>query len=155
MKTDTLTNIAVTWNEKLSEYDALKDSSCTELVQMFAYRIPAEFDSKDVVFFSKKDTLNSEEGKLLSVFQNNTALIYGDYIPLRKGKKIFAYLRSYFGKEVIVVFNEKNEPLTLKLDLPKKFRDTDFKSFFGNRFSYDNSKMIVDVPANRAEVIYN
>ncbi len=83
------------------------------------------------------------------------ALLYGDFIPLRVEDAVYAYLRSYFGEDVVVVFNKKPEAVTLKLDMPQRRREGGFKSLFGNRFSYANSKLIVDVPGNGVEIIYN
>lgn len=83
------------------------------------------------------------------------ALLYGDFIPLRVEKQIYAYLRSFFGKNVLVVFNKGEEPVSLKLDLPAIKRDENFSSLFGNRFSYHSSKIILDVPAHGVEIIYN
>lgn len=83
------------------------------------------------------------------------ALIYGDFIPLRVEDDVYAYVRSYFGEEVVVVFNKSKEPVTLRLDLPDIKRNEDFKALFDNRFSYDNSRLLLDVPALGVEVIYN
>ena len=66
-----------------------------------------------------------------------------------------AYIRSFFGKNVLVVFNKGKETVSLKLDLPEMKREENFSSLFGNRFSYDNSKIILDVPAYGVEIIYN
>lgn len=75
--------------------------------------------------------------------------------PLRVEKQIYAYIRSFFGKNVLVVFNKGKETVSLKLDLPEMKREENFSSLFGNRFSYDNSKIILDVPAYGVEIIYN
>ena len=68
---------------------------------------------------------------------------------------MYAYMRSYFEKETIVVFNKNQEAVTLKLDLPDLKREENFRALFDNRFSYNNSKLILDVPGNGVEVIYN
>ena len=62
------------------------------------------------------------------------ALLYGDFIPLRVEKQIYAYIRSFFGKNVLVVFNKGKETVSLKLDLPEMKREENFSSLFGNRF---------------------
>ena len=58
------------------------------------------------------------------------------------------YMPSYF----LGTFTEYP---SLKLDLPEMKREENFSSLFGNRFSYDNSKIILDVPAYGVEIIYN
>ena len=97
---------------------------------------------------SKLSALNQLRGE-------HMALLYGDFIPLRVEKQIYAYIRSFFGKNVLVVFNKGKETVSLKLDLPEMKREENFSSLFGNRFSYDNSKIILDVPAYGVEIIYN
>lgn len=67
----------------------------------------------------------------------------------------FAPYADFFGKNVLVVFNKGKETVSLKLDLPEMKREENFSSLFGNRFSYDNSKIILDVPAYGVEIIYN
>lgn len=151
---DSLDTRVIAWNQKIMCYNVMKDTAREELVELLsnsakAFTIPA--DSCRISL----DSVDVQNRKYVECFLNNLALMYGDYIPLRSGKGIFAYLRSYFGKEVIVVVNKEKETTTFKLDLPRKFRETDFKSLENNRFSYDNAKLILDVPANRAEVIYN
>ena len=97
---------------------------------------------------SKLSALNQLRGE-------HMASLYGDFIPLRVEKQIYAYIRSFFGKNVLVVFNKGKETVSLKLDLPEMKREENFSSLFGNRFSYDNSKIILDVPAYGVEIIYN
>ena len=97
---------------------------------------------------SKLSALNQLRGE-------HMALLYGDFIPLRVEKQIYAYIRSFFGKNVLVVFNKGKETVSLKLDLPEMKREENFSSLFGNRFSYDNSKIVLDVPAYGVEIIYN
>lgn len=97
---------------------------------------------------SKLSALNQLRGE-------HMALLYGDFIPLRVEKQIYAYIRSFFGKNVLVVFNKGKETVSLKLDLPEMKREENFSSLFGNRFSYDNSKIILDVPAYGVAIIYN
>lgn len=151
---DTLNTGIIAWNQKVMCYDVMKDTAREELVELLSKSAVAFAATTDSCRISL-DSLDIQNRKYVECFRNNLALMYGDYIPLRSGKGIFAYLRSYFGREVIVVVNKAKETTTFKLDLPRKFRETDFKSLENNRFSYDNAKLILDVPANRAEVIYN
>lgn len=89
------------------------------------------------------------------LYENSFSLQHGDFIPLRVENEVYAYMRSYFEKETIVVFNKNQEAVTLKLDLPDLKREENFRALFDNRFSYNNSKLILDVPGNGVEVIYN
>lgn len=89
------------------------------------------------------------------LYEKSFSIQYGYFIPLRVENEVYAYMRSYFEKEIIVVFNKKKETLTLRLDLPNIKRTENYKALFDNRFSYNNSKLILDVPGNGVEVIYN
>lgn len=148
---DTLKNSMKPWIDKVNRYDLTCDTNCRELVRLLG--IKAIEDTSEVKHCCVPDRLSEDHVK--NVLSESMALIFGDYIPLRKDKYIYAYMRSYFGLEWIVVANRGEEMVTLKLDLPRKHRNVNFKAFFGNRFSYGNSKLIVDVPARRAEVVYN
>lgn len=101
------------------------------------------------------ETIETKNIHVNSFCRQNMAMIYGDFILLRQQDGVYAYLRSYFEKDVVVVFNKSKESITLKFDLPRTSRLPDFKSLFGGRFSYDNSKLILDVPPDGVEVIYN
>lgn len=105
---------------------------------------------------SEEEEMVKEKTARLNTFRRESmALMFGDFIPLRVENKVYAYLRSYFGEDVIVIFNKGKENVTLRFDLPQRERKGTFKSLFGGRFSYDNSKLIADVPANGVEIIYN
>ena len=101
------------------------------------------------------EMIRQQMTKLNHLYQNSFSLQHGEFIPLRVEGEVYAYMRTYFGKEVIVVFNKNKETVTLKLDLPNIKREENFKALFDNRFSYNNSKLILDVPDNGVEVIYN
>lgn len=152
---DTLEQPVADWFQKVAAYDILKDTACYTLVQLLKTKVMEDTSRCVSDIRTLADTLSRSNCLYADFFCNSLALMFGDYIPLRVEKQVFAYMRSYFGEELIVIVNRGKEPATLKLDLPGKFRNTDFKSLFGNRFSYDNSRLIVDVQANRVEVIYN
>lgn len=143
------------WRLKIGCYDDVKDPTGNELVKLLS--CPVGYG--DSLYLSAphatKDSISSTERKNTDCFGHHMAAMFGDYIALRSDKQVSAYLRSYFGKEIIVVKNKAKEAMIFKLDLPRKYRETGFKSLSGNRFSYDNARLITDVSANSAEVIYN
>ncbi|MEG2792063.1 MAG: hypothetical protein RSA98_10835 [Odoribacter sp.] len=104
---------------------------------------------------NKKQWLDKKYEDLKALRRSDMALMYGDFILLRSEDQVYAYLRSYFGKDVVVVFNKGEDAIILKLDLPHTKRNNAFNSLLEGRFSYDNSKIILDIPANGVEVIYN
>lgn len=118
-----------------------------EICQADSLKIPGNIPNDDRMVRQKITQLNE--------LCNEMPLIYGDFIPLRIEDEVYAYIRSYFGEEIIVVFNKSREPVTLKLDLPDIHRKENFKALFDNRFSYDNARLLLDVPALGVEVIYN
>ena len=99
--------------------------------------------------------LKRKVGTLNKFRSRQMALLYGSFIPLRIEKRLCAYMRTYLGQHVLVVFNKGNETVTLKLDLPLMQEEENFQALFGSRFSYDKAKMILDVPANGVEIFYN
>lgn len=145
---DSLAREVVDWNRKLEQYDIAADSTFNNLAKLL-------ITGEQKIGSRMKDRLSDGESQKLSILRNNMAVLFGEIIPLRIEKFCYAYLRSYFGQEVVVVVNKKNELSTLKLDLPKKYRKKEFKALLGNRFSYDNYHLLVDVPAYSVEVIYN
>lgn len=168
---------AAGWTRKIGERKPSDKGAYDKLIQLIAFNstipgIPVIYygdeigmtggndpDNRRMMRFdrlSEEERMVREKTALLNNFRRESmALMYGDFIPLRVEDKIYAYLRSYFGEDVIVIFNKGNEEVTLKLDLPQRNRKKDFKSLFGGRFSYDNSKLIADVPADGVEIIYN
>lgn len=165
------------WTRSIGERRPSDEAAYDKLIQLIAFNatipgIPVLYYGDEIGMTGGNDPDNrrmmrfqnlSEEEKmvkektatLMKFRRSSMALMYGDFIPLRVESKVYAYLRSYFGQDVIVVFNKETEEVTLKLDLPQRSRKEQFKALFGGRFSYDNSKLIVDVPANGIEIIYN
>lgn len=143
------------WRLKIGCYDEVNDPIGNELAKLLS--CPVGYG--DSLYLSAslptEDRISLTERKNMDCFGHHMAAMFGDYIALRSDKQVSAYLRSYFGKEIIVIKNKAKEAMTFKLDLPRKYRETGFKSLFGNRFSYDNARLITDVSANSAEVIFN
>lgn len=146
-----------------------RDTVCYRLLQLLAFH--ATIPGAPFLYFKSETEVNArnapEKPDDIETFLKNSiqelerirlshmALIYGDFVPLRVEDQVYAYLRSYFGQNVIVVFNKGQDPISLKLDLPRMERNENFNSLFNSRFSYDNSRLILDVPANGVELIYS
>lgn len=143
------------WRLKIGCYDEVNDPAGNELVRLLSY--PVGYGDSLCLSAPRPTGDNSPltERKNTDCFKHHMAAMFGDHIALRSDKQVSAYLRTYFGKEIIVVKNKAKEAMTFKLDLPRKYRETGFKSLSGNRFSYDNARLITDVSANSVEVIYN
>lgn len=168
---------AAGWTRRIGERKPSDEAAYDKLVQLIAFNatipgIPVVFygdeigmtggndpDNRRMMRFdglSEEEEMVKEKTARLNTFRRESmALMFGDFIPLRVENKVYAYLRSYFGEDVIVIFNKGKENVTLRFDLPQRERKGTFKSLFGGRFSYDNSKLIADVPAHGVEIIYN
>ncbi len=110
----------------------------------------------------KFDSLNKHELDLKAItarlarFRNsNLALVYGDFTTLKVNEKIFVYLRSYFDKAVIVVFNKDKSARKVEFDLPERFMDGKFEARFGNKFVVDKGKMSLELAGNSFEIFSN
>lgn len=168
---------AAGWTRKIGERKPSDDTAYDKLIQLIAFNatipgIPVVYygdeigmtggndpDNRRMMRFdglSEEERMVKEKTAELTRFRRSSMpLMYGDFIPLRVEKDVYAYLRSYFGEDVVVVFNKGQESVTLQLKLPERDRKGPFHSLFGGRFSYDNSHLIVDVPANGVEIVYN
>ena len=157
MKIEDLDSLGISmkfWVGKVNQYDITRDLDHKELLDLLKTSVIDDISAGNEVFHADSFE-NSDSLFFKKRIYNSMALRFGNYIPLRDDRHVYAYMRSYFGLEWIVIFNKGLEMTTLKLDLPYKYRNKDFKSLFGNRFSYGNSKLIADVPAQGIEVIYN
>lgn len=157
MKTEDLDSLGISmkfWVGKINQYDITSDLDYKELFDLLKTSVVDDTSAGNEVF-PVDNFENGDSSVFKKLIYNSMALRFGNYIPLRDDDHVYAYMRSYFGLEWIVIFNKGLEMTTLKLDLPYKYRNKNFKSLFGNRFSYGNSKLIADVPAQGIEVIYN
>lgn len=154
----------LTKDYKIPIHFAVDSTTANRFVQLWTFHISLpgipEICCPDSLHILVKNEEDSEEIRqqmtlLNDLYENSFSLQHGDFIPLRIENEIYAYMRSYFEKETIVVFNKNKETVTLKLNLPDIKREENFKALFNNRFSYNNSKLILDVPGNGVEVIYN
>ena len=168
---------AAGWSRRIGERKPSDEAAYDKLIQLVTFNttipgIPVIYygdeigmtggndpDNRRMMRFdnlSEDETMvKSKVAALNNLRRNSMALMYGDFIPLRVEKDVYAYLRSYFGQDVVVIFNKGSEPVTLKLDLPEKERMNPFKALFDGKFSYDKSKLILEIPADGVEVLYN
>lgn len=168
---------AAGWTRRIGERKPSDEAAYDKLVQLIAFNttipgIPVIYYGDEIGMTGGGDPDNrrmmrfeglseaeamvkTRTAALNNLRRNSMALIYGDFIPLRVEKDVYAYLRSYFGQDAVVVFNKGKEPVTLKFDLPQAERNSGFKALFNGRFSYDQSTLIVEVPADGVEVLYN
>ena len=110
----------------------------------------------------KFDSLNSHEKhnlavttKLANLRRTSLPLIYGDIITLKVSEKIFIYMRSYFDKSVIVVFNKDKNSKKIEFDIPERFCSSVFTTNFGSKFSNVKGKVSLTIDGNSFELLSN
>ncbi len=112
-------------------------------------RRPMKFDN----LTDRQQDVRDRAAKLGHLRNDNLAFVYGDFDTLKLGKHIWAYSRSYFGENAIVVFNKSDEDQVVRFEIPEKLRNTRYQAHFGSEFAADEGKMEVAVPANGYEVL--
>jgi glycosidase len=110
----------------------------------------------------KFDSLNRHEKNLLSITsrlanlrRTSMPLIYGDFATLRVSEKVFIYMRSYFNKAVIVIFNKDKNQKKIELDIPGRFDGSVFSSNFGSKINSDKGKISLTLNGNSFEILNN
>jgi cyclomaltodextrinase / maltogenic alpha-amylase / neopullulanase len=110
----------------------------------------------------KFDSLNKHEqllktttAKLAQLRKSNLALVYGDFTPLKVSEKVYVYMRSYFDKAVIIVFNKDKSPRKIEFEIPDRFVKASFVSQFQNKFVMENGKLSLELQGNSFEIITN
>ena len=108
------------------------------------------------------DSLNQHEqflktttAKLAHLRNSNLALVYGDFTQLKVSEKVFVYLRSYFDKAVIVVFNKDKGSKKIEFELPARYMEATFLAQFGNNFVAEKGKISIELQGNSFEILSN
>jgi glycosidase len=102
-----------------------------------------------------EQNLKAATTKLAHLRNSNLALVYGDFTTLKVNDKVFVYLRSYFDKAVIVIFNKDKSARNIEFDLPGRFMEATFLAQFGNKFVVKEGKVSLDLPRNSFEILAN
>ena len=110
----------------------------------------------------KFDSLNPHERHLLSVTsrlanlrRTSMPLLYGDFTTIKAGERVFIYMRSYFDKAVIVIFNKDRNSKKFEFDIPERYANSVFVSNFGSRFSLEKGKAKIELDGNSFEILSN
>lgn len=110
----------------------------------------------------KFDSLNPNESHLKGITTRlanfrakSLPLIFGDFETLRVSDRFFVYMRSYFDKAVIVVFNKDKASKEIAFDLPERFIVQGFTTLMQHPVSLQDGKGTITLPGNSFELIYN
>lgn len=85
----------------------------------------------------------------------NLALTYGDFKTIQVSDKIYIYMRTYFDKIVIVLFNKEKESKNVAFDLPKRFENTKLTPHFRSVIQAEKEKISVTLKPNSFEILTN
>lgn len=92
---------------------------------------------------------------LIHLRRNNLCLTYGDFNVLYVDDYTLAYMRSYFDKTAIIVFNKSKKPLPVLIKIPARFKNSDFHSNFDTEFNLTGTDMKIFIEGNSFDIITN
>jgi len=108
----------------------------------------------------KFDSLNKHEeflrkttSELAHLRNSNLALVYGDFTTLKVSDKVYVYLRSYFDKAVVVIFNKDKSSKKIEFELPDRYAAATFTAMFGNKFILEKGKVSIELQGNSFEIL--
>jgi glycosidase len=110
----------------------------------------------------KFDNLSTQEQqtkeiikKLVHLRRDKLPLTFGDYELLIADQNTYAFIRTYFDKIAVVVFNKGFEAMSVSLTLPEWFTKTQLEANFGSEFTKDGKEVMVIVAPNSFEILTN
>ena len=110
----------------------------------------------------KFDSLNPQEtalkattAKLAKLRGSNLALIFGDFKTMKVNDKSFVYIRSYFDKVVVVIFNKDKSSRKIDFELPDRYADLQLTANFGRKFESVKGKITLTLDGNSFEILSN
>jgi cyclomaltodextrinase / maltogenic alpha-amylase / neopullulanase len=110
----------------------------------------------------KFDRLSPEEQqtkditeKLVHLRRDKLPLTFGDYQLLLADQNTYAFVRTYFDKIAVVVFNKNTEAMVISVILPEWFSNTTLEANFGSEFTKEGKEVMVTLASNSFEVLTN
>ena len=92
---------------------------------------------------------------LIQLRREKLPLTYGDFKVLHMDTYTLVYMRSYFDKTAIIVFNKSKKPLPVLIKIPARFKDGNFKSNFDAEFDFHDIDMKIFIEGNSFDIITN
>jgi glycosidase len=93
--------------------------------------------------------------KLVHLRRDKLPLTFGDYRLLIADQTTYAFVRTYFDKIVVVIFNKGTEVKSVSLTLPEWFANTQLEANFGSELIQNKNQVMVTVAPNAFDVITN
>lgn len=114
-------------------------------------RRPMKFEN----LTEREKDLKEKTAKLTSLRSNNLAFIFGDFQTLLARETAYAYARSYFGQNALVVFNKSREPQTISIKLPAHLANSAYHGNFGAEYSLSGNTLSLILAPNSFEILTN
>jgi len=92
---------------------------------------------------------------LIQLRRENLSLTYGDFNILHWDAYTLVYMRSYFDKTTIIIFNKSKKPLPVLIKIPARFKNEDFRSNFDAEFDLHDTDMKIFIEGNSFDIITN
>ncbi|MGE5424468.1 MAG: alpha-amylase family glycosyl hydrolase, partial [Syntrophothermus sp.] len=112
--------------------------------------------------FMRFDSLNPYESwlkniveKLTRLRRNSMPLLYGDLVPLEVTDKVFIFMRTYFDKIDVIIFNKNYTPEQVTFDLPERFSTSKITGHFGSRIKMNKKTVTLTLKGNSFEILSN
>jgi cyclomaltodextrinase len=93
--------------------------------------------------------------KLTHLRSSSMPLLFGDFKALETTDKTWVYMRTYFDKVVIVIFNKDKDFRKINFDLPERFNGVKLVNQFGSNAKLEKGKITVNLRGNSFEILSN
>lgn len=103
----------------------------------------------------REKQLLREVSRIAHLRRENMALLYGDLQFLETTDSTFAYLRTYFGKTVVVAFNTSDKPASLRLALPETVNISGLRPAFGQPAQLESRTLELTLQPVSFEILTN
>ena len=103
----------------------------------------------------QEKSLKATVAKLTHLSSSSMPLLYGDFKALETSDKTYVYMRTYFDKVVIVIFNKDKESSKIDFDIPERFNEIKLVNHFGSDAKQEKGKVTVNLRGNAFEILTN
>ncbi len=93
--------------------------------------------------------------KLIHLRRDKLQLTFGDYELLLADQNTYAFMRTYFDKIAVVIFNKGLQTMSVSMQIPDWFSNTTLEANFGSEFEKQSKEIIVTVAPNSFEILAN
>lgn len=103
----------------------------------------------------KEKALLNQVTRIANLRKDNMALLYGDLQVLASSDLTFSYLRNYFDKTAVVLFNSSREEKTIRLTIPKSIHTSGLEANFGHDYTLSENTITITLAPVSFEILTN